>query len=1026
MPNRWIARRMNAPIYLAAGLLMLGTAPAAAESPDLDVADDDLRYVVIDTSPKESFLGVHLDTAGRLFVGGREALFVYEPNSGGAYKPRRELYRFPDHTWIYDIAIRGDDIYVMTVSALYVIPGARLKRDGLEPKRLVWGIPLGHVHQCLHAMAWGPEGDLYFSTGDPLWYYGDFNRPDHWGHWTYFSQPDGTKTPYNGVGGVFRVRPDGSRFRVVATGLRNSCGLAFDHHWNLFTNDNDHEGMPAAYVPGRLLHVTPGAYFSWPRGWMLAKTPERKDLLETMFAKMGRGVPVGQTYYNEIFLPERMRDNLLVARWGYRAVTRYPLVHRGASFKTEESGVLNGRNAARPVGVAVGRGGRIFATVAYMAHNDSSPTYRSDLVMITRADDSPAHPFEPYEGTTASPQKLFGELSDPSWWRRYRAHVEILRRGGPLLGEATRQLKTAKPGDRAAVHLVHLAAAGGTSKAETTLTGLATHADAALRLQAIRALSRLSPSKARRELFVRAVDDANPQVRHAAVAALFDQDGPVPDRVVDGPARSADSYLRQAATLLLAEKAPLDRLAELAASADPRKRLAGVLAAGHRLTVPKTFSPLPDGMPLAEPRGPVVPLAWETVDLRSLGRVGNYTVAELWKHTPRTPDQERLFALLVGKLSDESEMVRLEAARHLSLLGDARSEPLVAKVRQASQERRLAVSGISSIGEVWVVGPFADGEDGFGRLHSPERGPVDLSANYTATAETLKWRRISFGRMIQFSEFDRRAEWASFYAYFRLQSSRTERVHVLVGSDDGMKVWHNGAEVWNNDVSRGALPFQDVIRLNLQPGSNDFLVRVRNRVGDCGLYLHYRTLGSVVATLPEPLGDATLAERLKAATGAGGQDRVAAEFLNVDWLQAARQGDAKQGQKLFQMIGCAKCHAVKTDVPVEGGPSLADTAKRFTIAYLVESTLLPNKQISPVFRATRIVTTEGKLLTGLVVGETTDKIDLLLPTAERVTINTTDIEMRRLENLSPMPQGLIKNTDELRDLLAYLLSEKDS
>ena len=63
------------------------------------------------------------------------------------------------------------------------------------------------------------------------------------------------------------------------------------------------------------------------------------------------------------------------------------------------------------------------------------------------------------------------------------------------------------------------------------------------------------------------------------------------------------------------------------------------------------------------------------------------------------------------------------------------------------------------------------------------------------------------------------------------------------------------------------------------------------------------------------------------------------------------------------------------------------------------------------------------MLTGLVVGETAEKIDLLLPTAERVSINTTDIEMRRLENLSPMPQGLIKSTDELRDLLAYLLSQ---
>ena len=187
-----------------------------------------------------------------------------------------------------------------------MIPGGRTKREGLVPRRLVWGVPLGHVHQCFHGMTWGPDGDLYFAMGDPLTYYGDFNRPDHWGHWTFFSRresdatvgrvdgqrrpplsplPKGgrkveagdaeewVRTPYNGVGGVFRCRPDGSNFQVVARGLRNSCGLTFDRDWNLFTNDNDHESIPAEYVPGRLNHVTPHAYFSWPAAGCCAKPP---------------------------------------------------------------------------------------------------------------------------------------------------------------------------------------------------------------------------------------------------------------------------------------------------------------------------------------------------------------------------------------------------------------------------------------------------------------------------------------------------------------------------------------------------------------------------------------------------------------------------------------------------------------------------------------------------------------------------------------------------------------------------------
>jgi len=127
-------------------------------------------------------------------------------------------------------------------------------------------MPVAHVHQGLHGLAFGPDGDLYLSQGDQLWGYGDFKRaPDHWGHWTLFHGPDNTATPYTGAGGVLRLSPDGKNLGVIANGTRNDCGLAFDEQWNLFGNDNDHESLPKDYVPGRLLHITAHAYFNWPR-----------------------------------------------------------------------------------------------------------------------------------------------------------------------------------------------------------------------------------------------------------------------------------------------------------------------------------------------------------------------------------------------------------------------------------------------------------------------------------------------------------------------------------------------------------------------------------------------------------------------------------------------------------------------------------------------------------------------------------------------------------------------------------------
>ena len=75
-----------------------------------------------------------------------------------------------------------------------------------------------NIHNSCHCLAWGPEGDLYFDHGDPLLDYGDFSRPDHFGHWTIHCQPEGTTVPYSGSGGVFRIHPDGSDFRQVRAG----------------------------------------------------------------------------------------------------------------------------------------------------------------------------------------------------------------------------------------------------------------------------------------------------------------------------------------------------------------------------------------------------------------------------------------------------------------------------------------------------------------------------------------------------------------------------------------------------------------------------------------------------------------------------------------------------------------------------------------------------------------------------------------------------------------------------------------
>lgn len=945
-----------------------------AQELDYHVTDPDLKVVRLDSSPDDSFLSVRVDPEGRIFVGGRKTLHVYDLDAAGRSLPRRLLFEFPDHSWVNDIEFRGDDLYVVTVSAVYRLPEARVKRDGITIERLLWGVPNGHVHQCFHACAWGPEGDLYVSMGDPLWYYGDFNRPDHWGHWTMYYRPsaDGSPSPastlkttdrkvqvadkkwatmtYNGVGAVFRIRPDGTGLQSHSRGLRNPCGLCFDKDWNLFTNDNDHEGMPALYAPGRLLHVTAGSYFSWPRGWLTSKTPDRADILPAVNEQMGRAVPVLQTYYSDGYLPARYDNSLFVARWCRRQVTYFPLVAAGGTFTAQEHVLLEGRDQARPVGVCVGRGGRVFVTICYMAQNEGSPTYRSDLAVITRKDDPETMPFESCNLVASTVAKLQDEQKQTSVHRRQAAWQELLRREGRRAPSSP------------------LASTSNDSLRET-------------------------------------------EFRRLAVGG--------------------DPMQRQANCFAFGYHASPAMLAKFCRDPDPKVRMSGVIAAGFGLTVPPVDAGLPDGAPLTpqqKEEANIIQFADEKdpVDLRRFGRVGNYTTAEHWNALKHSEAQEQLFSLLMERLEDGDDKVRLEAAHFLSLLNDTRSEPKIASVTTNVQERRLNLAKLEHLKPIiWTLGPVPD-KDGFRTVHPIETAAIDLGGKYEIQNRIYEWRQTKPSSpdrpLYDFHTLFGVSPQSSVYSFFRFEAPTAQRMQLLVGSEDGVKIWQNGKLVFENDVVRPLIQLDDVVPLDLQPGSNDVLVRVSMRKGLGGQYFHYRHLGDVRLAIPEKPDGLSLAERLKSASH--GTQAIDPRFLDVDWQTAVKSGNAERGQKLFaaESLGCAKCHAATSTQAGGGGPSLADSGKRFTIPYLVESVLAPNKIISPVFKSSILELGNGKVIAGLIVSETAEQLEVLQADTKRVTVRKTEIESRKLADVSAMPVGLVKQPDELRDVIAYLLS----
>ena len=67
------------------------------------------------------------------------------------------------------------------------------------------------------------------------------------------------------------------------------------------------------------------------------------------------------------------------------------------------------------------------------------------------------------------------------------------------------------------------------------------------------------------------------------------------------------------------------------------------------------------------------------------------------------------------------------------------------------------------------------------------------------------------------------------YGSATLNSPRKQETTMLVGSDDGVKVWLNGEVVHYNPTTRGAGDYQDAFPVTLKRGTNVLLVAVDNR-----------------------------------------------------------------------------------------------------------------------------------------------------------------------------------------------------
>ena len=133
-------------------------------------------------------------------------------------------------------------------------------------------------------------------------------------------------------------------------------------------------------------------------------------------------------------------------------------------------------------------------------------------------------------------------------------------------------------------------------------------------------------------------------------------------------------------------------------------------------------------------------------------------------------------------------------------------------------------------------------------------------------------------------------------------------------------------------------------------------------------------------------------------------------------------GDANRGEQIYRRsnLQCINCHAIGTAGGLVG-PNLISIGGSAQVDYIIESLLDPSAKLKEGYTTSTILTDEGRVVTGIAIGESEESIKLRLADGKEVSIAKDAIE-DQTPGKSLMPMGLVDSLTrtELVDLTAFL------
>jgi len=141
-----------------------------------------------------------------------------------------------------------------------------------------------------------------------------------------------------------------------------------------------------------------------------------------------------------------------------------------------------------------------------------------------------------------------------------------------------------------------------------------------------------------------------------------------------------------------------------------------------------------------------------------------------------------------------------------------------------------------------LIGPFDAPDMSYLQTAYPPEKETNLKKKYTGKNNLkLEWKKIQAEEsgFVHLAGLFEPNEQAIAYGLVYVFSPEELKAHMLIGSDDGVRIWLNDNLIHSNPAYRGAYPDQDRISVELKKGWNKLLVKVLQGGGGWGFYVRF-------------------------------------------------------------------------------------------------------------------------------------------------------------------------------------------